>query len=355
MPDLLTDHIAQIISLNTSPGGIPKYPRDSILITDTGLQGDGHNHAKHNNPIQAVCLQDVEKLDELCLEGYPLYPGATGENLTVRNLNVNSLTLGTELIFSSGVQLKISKVRQPCYVLDAINPKLKEDILGRCGMYAQVVNPGRVSVGDTICAVPPGESAEKNPALWPHTGAIFCGGKSRRMGQPKAGVVLPSGQTLIEHVYHIMKSLCRQVVLVGHGQGVPASLQSLPKIEDHYQGIGPIGGLEALLNSNLDSEYLIVPCDLYQLTQEALRPLLDFSLKPLVVLEHQGEIEPMIGRYLAHLLPLVRSQIAQGNFALRDVLSRADIHVVSLEDKCLAAIANANSPKDILLPAKKII
>jgi len=53
-----------------------------------------------------------------------------------------------------------------------------------------------------------------------------------------------------------------------------------------------------------------------------------------------------------HLLPLVRSQIAQGNFALRDVLSRADIHVVSLEDKWLAAIANANSPKDVLLPAK---
>jgi len=80
-----------VISINVSKGGIPKLPIDSVKVMEKGLEGDGHNHEKHYNPLQAVCLQDIEMLDELRGEGYPLTAGTTGENLTVRNLNVNDL------------------------------------------------------------------------------------------------------------------------------------------------------------------------------------------------------------------------------------------------------------------------
>lgn len=138
-----------IISINISSGGIPKRPVDTVYVTKSGLEGDGHNHEKHYRPEQAVCLQDIEMLDQLRGEGYPLYAGTTGENLTVRNINVNSLPLGT-ILEISGVIIEISKVRKPCYVLDSINLKLKEDIIGRCGMYAKVLKEGIISVGDII-------------------------------------------------------------------------------------------------------------------------------------------------------------------------------------------------------------
>lgn len=67
---------------------------------------------------------------------------------------------------------------------------------------------------------------------WPHTGAILCGGKSSRMKQPKAGILLSSGITLIEHVYLALKDVCREVVLVGHGEGIPESLHFLKRIDD---------------------------------------------------------------------------------------------------------------------------
>ncbi len=41
----------------------------------------------------------------------------------------------------------------------------------------------------------------RRPSLWPHTGAIFCGGKSRRMGRPKAGIILPNGLAMMESIY----------------------------------------------------------------------------------------------------------------------------------------------------------
>jgi MOSC domain-containing protein YiiM len=141
---------AQIVSINISPGGIPKLPQGAIRVRVEGLEGDGHNHEKHRTPIQAVCLQDIEKLEELNREGYKFVPGTTGENLTVRGLNVNALPLGTVLKFANGVVLELTKVRKPCYVLDSINPQLKEDIAGRCGMYAKVLSEGNFTVGEFI-------------------------------------------------------------------------------------------------------------------------------------------------------------------------------------------------------------
>ena len=140
----------QVLSVTISSGGIPKLPIDSVRITKDGLEADGHDHEKHNNPIQAVCLQDMEMLQQLCEEGYSLQAGSTGENLTVKDLHVNDLPLGALLEFSGGVVLEISKVRKPCYVLDAIDPKLKEDIVGRCGMYAKVLKEGIVNVREEI-------------------------------------------------------------------------------------------------------------------------------------------------------------------------------------------------------------
>jgi len=139
-----------VISINVSKGGIPKLPIDSVNITEKGLEGDGHNHEKHYRLAQAVCIQDIERLEELSAKKYPLSPGVAGENLTVRGLNVNSLPIGTILKFSGSVVLEITRVRPTCYVMDQIHPKLKEDADGCHGMYAKVVKEGRLKIGEHI-------------------------------------------------------------------------------------------------------------------------------------------------------------------------------------------------------------
>ena len=144
------DQKPYVISINISKGGIPKIPINSVNITEKGLEGDGHNHEKHYRLTQAVCIQDIERLEELSEKGYPLPSGAAGENLTVRGLNVNSLSIGTILEFSGGVVLKITRVRPTCYVMDQIHPKLKEDAEGRHGMYAKVIKGGQLKIGEGI-------------------------------------------------------------------------------------------------------------------------------------------------------------------------------------------------------------
>lgn len=337
-----------VISINISKGGIPKLPVESVRIAASGLEGDGHNHAKHNNSIQAVCLQDVEKLAELRSKGYDLFPGAGGENLTVKNLNVNELPIGAILKFSGGVILEISKIRKPCYVMDAIHPQLKEDALGRHGMYARVLKEGILNNSETIDAIIPSQENIANPfVLWPHTAAIFCGGKSSRMGKPKASIVLPGGVALIEHVYRVLKQLCKEVVLVGHGEGVPDSLRHLKCIRDNYQGLGPIGALEALLSSGLDSEYLISPCDIFRATPEIFSLLINSKVKLPAVLSNKGHREPILGRYPSSLLSLVREHIVQRKLAMNDLLKKVSAASIAVPEEYLFSLSNMNSPEDL--------
>ena len=141
---------AQVISVNVSTGGIPKLPVTVGRVTTTGLDGDAHDHEKHNTPLQAISLLDAEDLDDLREEGFDVGPGVLGENLTVGGLDADALRPGDRLRLSGGVELEYTKVRKPCFVLDAVNPRLKEVMVGRCGGYARVITAGEIRPGETI-------------------------------------------------------------------------------------------------------------------------------------------------------------------------------------------------------------
>jgi MOSC domain-containing protein YiiM len=122
----------------------------ACAIVVSGLVGDGHDHEKHNHPDHAVCLLDVEAIERFVAEGFPLVPGAVGENLTLRGVDVQSLSPGDRLRFAGGVELEITKARKPCFVLDAIDPALKVAAVGRIGVLARVIAGGMVEVGERV-------------------------------------------------------------------------------------------------------------------------------------------------------------------------------------------------------------
>ena len=143
---------ASVVAVSISSGGIPKRPVSLGRVARAGLVGDGRNHAKHIRPDRAISLFDLEILEQLVREGFPLEPGAAGENLTVADLHVQEMPPGT-LLQIGDVLLKLEQPRKPCYVLDAIDPRLKEAILGRCGYMASVLSEGHVHPGAAVTVV----------------------------------------------------------------------------------------------------------------------------------------------------------------------------------------------------------
>lgn len=140
----------EVVTVCVSSGGIPKNPVPQAEVIEAGLVGDAHDHEKHIRPDRAVLIQDIELLGELQREGYPVAPGALGENLTVRDLHVQSLETGTRLHLEDGPILELTEPREPCFVLDAIHPTIQQAVEGRAGFMARVIQPGRVFPGQRI-------------------------------------------------------------------------------------------------------------------------------------------------------------------------------------------------------------
>lgn len=141
--------VPRVISVCSSAGGIPKLPLPEAYVTAAGIRGDLHAHDKHNRPDRALSLFDVETLRQLVDEGFPLEPGTAGENVTVEGLSVQALPEGT-LLQIGDVLLRLETPRKPCYVLDAIDRRLKDAIVGRCGYMASVLRPGVICPGMEI-------------------------------------------------------------------------------------------------------------------------------------------------------------------------------------------------------------
>jgi MOSC domain-containing protein YiiM len=145
-----------IIQVNTSPGGLPKRPVPSGLITPLGLEGDLHAHPYiHGGRFKAILLIAAETVDELTARGFPLFYGALGENLTTRGLPLQDLREGDQLR-AGGAILEITRQRIPCRQLDVYGETLKSEIAGGwgpSGLYTSVVRPGPVAPGDIIALV----------------------------------------------------------------------------------------------------------------------------------------------------------------------------------------------------------
>lgn len=80
-------------------------------------------------------------------------------------------------------------------------------------------------------------------------GAILCGGASRRMGRPKALVLIDGVPMALRVASALRDGGATQVVLVGGDPTWSADLD-LPQVPDRWPGEGPLGGLAtAVLNA----------------------------------------------------------------------------------------------------------
>ncbi|HYV62601.1 MAG TPA: MOSC domain-containing protein [Bryobacteraceae bacterium] len=154
---------ASILQINVSPGGVPKRPIPNGIVTPLGITGDGHAHPQiHGGPRKAILLITSEGLDELKEQGFALYRGALGENLTTHGLNRRSVRVGQRYRIGE-ILVEITKVRAPCETLNAYpgiqkaiyDPDVKagnpaSPLWGLSGFYASVLQPGAIRPGDPI-------------------------------------------------------------------------------------------------------------------------------------------------------------------------------------------------------------
>lgn len=159
----------RIVQINVSRGGVPKHPVVEGRVTFTRLEGDDWNDKRHHGlPGQAICLFSVELIEELKAEGYPLFPGALGENFTTEGIDYRTVRIGDTWHIGNQVVIRITKVRGPCRTITAYGEGIIKALYGqevrqgnvnawkwgRSGYYAEVLREGIVLPGDPIKHMP---------------------------------------------------------------------------------------------------------------------------------------------------------------------------------------------------------
>lgn len=175
---------ASITPYTPEPGGAPgmvvathagptspmaKPARSSIvLVVGSGVEGDRHygattRHAEASeeparpNHRQVHLVAD-EVLDGLRANGFDVAPGALGENLTTRGVDLLALPLGT-LLHVGPTVVELTVLRHPgppSAPVDGPANRLDADgvPVGKVGVFGIVVRGGRVRPGDRIVVRP---------------------------------------------------------------------------------------------------------------------------------------------------------------------------------------------------------
>ena len=148
-----------------------KPARDAIELREGfGIEGDAHagSTVQHLsriavNPtapnLRQVHLIHAELHDELQTRGFTLAPGAMGENIVTRGIDLLGLARGTVLHIGTDAAIQITGLRNPCAQLDKLQRGLLAAVLDRdaagglvrkSGIMAIVRKSGLVRPGDTI-------------------------------------------------------------------------------------------------------------------------------------------------------------------------------------------------------------
>jgi len=145
-------------------------------------------------------------------------------------------------------------------------------------------------------------------------GIVLCGGRSTRMGSPKA--LLPFGdETMLQRVVRLLGSVVSPLVVVAApDQSLPDLPAAVSVTRDEREGRGPLEGLRAglkALPATVDAAY-VTSCDVPLLVPAfALRMIDLMGDADIAVMEIDGFPHPLSAVYRRSTLPHVEKLLAE--------------------------------------------
>ena len=143
--------MGKVIAVCTSERrGIQKKDVNAgYFSVDWGIDGDAHAGHWHRQ----VSLLSADKIAAFNEKGAGVVPGAFGENLVVEGFDFRALPVGT-LLRCGDVLLEMTQIGKECHSHCEIFKKIGDCIMPREGVFARVLEPGEIHVGDEMAIEP---------------------------------------------------------------------------------------------------------------------------------------------------------------------------------------------------------
>ena len=139
--------MGKVIAICTSPTrGTQKHQVPAARFTvEWGIEGDAHGGSWHRQ----VSLLSADKIAAFNARGANVQPGAFGENLVVEGFDFRALPVGT-LLRCGDVLLEMTQIGKECHSHCEIFKRMGECIMPTQGVFARVLEPGEIRVGDEM-------------------------------------------------------------------------------------------------------------------------------------------------------------------------------------------------------------
>lgn len=139
--------MGKVIAICTSPArGTQKHQVPAARFTvEWGIEGDAHGGNWHRQ----VSLLSADKIAAFNARGANVQPGAFGENLVVEGFDFRALPVGT-LLRCGDVLLEMTQIGKECHSHCEIYKRMGECIMPTQGVFARVLEPGEIRVGDEM-------------------------------------------------------------------------------------------------------------------------------------------------------------------------------------------------------------
>ncbi len=118
--------------------------KSAVLIANDGIETDAHAGAGHRQ-VSILAADDIETVRKDLPD---IGPGDFAENLIVSGLDLGSLGLGTRLRLGGEAVLSITQIGKVCHTPCRIGELTGDCIMPRLGLFARVVEGGRISDSD---------------------------------------------------------------------------------------------------------------------------------------------------------------------------------------------------------------
>lgn len=186
-------------------------------------------------------------------------------------------------------------------------------------------------------------------ATAPLFGLVLAGGASKRMHRDKAALDYHGKPQLLWAYDQVSEHCAATFVSVRPDQRTEPLRATLPQIVDRQPGLGPLAGIDAALNEHPKAAWLVVACDLPQLTAPILRHLVERRDPQRMATAYRSNFdglpEPLCAIWEPASRVAVAEWLAKGKECPRKLLINSNVALLELP--VAAALDNVNTPEEL--------
>jgi len=131
----------------------------------------------------------------------------------------------------------------------------------------------------------------------------------------------------------------KQTVILG------GSVENQRCIPDLRTQQGPVAGIEALLDANIDTDYLVVGCDMPLITKNKIQPLLDSNTN--AVFSYNNRLLGLPLRIKGDELSACSAYLDSGGHSIRGFIQEIAHTAIELNESESKKLLSVNSPEDL--------